>query len=113
MFKLFFASYMRLSAILILIKRGAHRKFFDHHFFNLKSKFCHCVAYTSMIQDAFKSLRRYHQKNELVARWRESILHYILKREEKMIHAVKDQNILEYTNIERFITILNHAISFR
>ena len=37
-----------------------------------------------------------------------------MKRDEKKkIHAAKDQNILEYTNIERFITILNHAIAFQ
>ena len=35
------------------------------------------------------------------------------KRRKKKIHAAKDQNILEYTNIERFITILNHAIAFQ
>ena len=35
------------------------------------------------------------------------------KRRKKKNHAVKDQNILEYTDIERFITILNHAIAFQ
>ena len=67
-----------------------------------------------MIQDAFKGLRGYHKKNELVARLYESISYVkSWKATKKKIHAVKDQNILEYTNIERFITILNHAIGFQ
>ena len=35
------------------------------------------------------------------------------EKRRKKNHAVKDQNILEYTDIERFITISNHAIAFQ
>ena len=68
------------------------------------------------IQDAFKGLRRYHKKNELVARLWESISYVKSWKETKKnscSQGLKDQNILEYTNIERFITILNHAIAFQ
>ena len=94
-------------------KSGAHKKIFRSSLFNLKSKFCHCVAY--MIQDAFKGLRRYHKKK---MSWLvdDGSLYLTLnpeKRRKKKNHAVKDQNILEYTDIERFITISNHAIAFQ
>ena len=70
-------------------KSGAHKKIFRSSLFNLKSKFCHCVAY--MIQDAFKGLRRYHKKMSWLLDYGSLYLTLNPEKRRKKIHAVKDQ----------------------